>query len=145
MAATRITRLISAKYGAGPTTIDGAVTAEWQHEGNVSDGMSDADVGPTSLDIRGWKTTGKITVDDHAAAVTLEDLATVTLLKFGYKIPGGSTKFVTFAKVNFGNVSEVPYPSGDSTGPTGRFAVDFEGVYTSGDTTPASLVTYGLS
>lgn len=130
-------------HGSGPTTVDGLVAAEWQHEGNVAEGYSDANVGPTSVDIRGWRTTGSVTLDDHAGAAILEDLATVATMKIGYKIPGGATKYVTFAKVNFGEVSELVYPAGDASGPTTRYQVSFEGVYATGNTTPANLVTYG--
>lgn len=141
----RIARLSSIKYGAGPTTVDGAIAAEWQHQASVAEGNSDADKGPTSIDLRGWSTTGRITVDNHASAVTLCDLATVTNLKFGYTIPGGSTKFVTFDNVNFGPMSELEYMAGDASGPTTRYQIEFDAVYGASDTGPADIVSYGDS
>lgn len=146
--ATRQVRLTALNRGgtisggaiSGGTTIDGAVAIEWSHEANVAEGTSNAEIGPTSVDIRGWTTRGTITVDDHAQAVALEDAANASLC-FRYTTQGGGLRAGRFASVSFGEVSEIEYPAGDSNGPTSRFQVGFVALYGESDTAPASILT----
>src|SRR5438552_1850201 len=138
MAIVRQTRLTSAKHAA--VVIPGAVAVEWKHEAQVAEGMSDGDIGPTSVDIRGWKTSGTLTVDSQDMGAALEDLPNSSAV-FGYLTAGGTPKTATFTSVSWGEVSEVDHPAGDSSGPTTRFTVGFEALYGASDTKPANILT----
>lgn len=147
--ATRQVRVKAANRGgtiaagaiSGGTTITGFCGIEWSHQADVARGNSDGEIGATTIDIRGWSTRGQITLDDHSLALALADIANQSLA-FTFYEQGGTVKAGRFASVSYGGITEIEYPSGDSSGKTTRYSLGFEAIYGATDAKPADVLTF---
>lgn len=132
MAAFRITRIKTASFAT--VAIDGVVEITIEETISQASGLSDAAVGPTSIDNVGSSITGTLVTDDEDNDLTLLTGA-AGVLTATYQKAGGGTGTLTIGLVTdatgvvFTGANDTTIPLGESSGSTPRMALSFVAKY----------------
>jgi len=148
-AALRPARLTAVNYGGGSTAINGVVGFELEFTAEVITGYSDAAIGQNAAHVTRWNGVGRVILDQflNAQAVAALAAASSTPLRVLYqalRLVTGTpvSQTMTIDAVSFGTIETWSLPSLDGDGETARFALPFEVVFGTANTTPDGVVAF---